>query len=205
MKIKHLLLPLLAAITLTACSDEPKDTPKYTTLETPVTVTNVPSINEIFSLSCSACRAMEDAIPAIEQAVGEKVGKSHVTFNESSTFAALIYYSAISQTNGNPPEALVKDLFKYVQEQQTESVEENKTILSALFAKYGLTSPYDLDEAQQEKMFAEIERADQITVESGITSVPAFLVNGKYLVHTNAHESAADLASTLKTLLNKDK
>nr|WP_269809316.1 hypothetical protein [Enterovibrio nigricans] len=49
MKIKHLLLPLLAAITLTACSDEPKDTPKYTTLETPVTVTNVPSINEIFS------------------------------------------------------------------------------------------------------------------------------------------------------------
>ncbi|WP_232312630.1 thioredoxin domain-containing protein [Enterovibrio coralii] len=140
MKIKHLLLPLIAAFALTACSEEPKETPKYTTLENPVTVANVPAINEIFSLSCGACRAMEDAIPAIEQAVGEKVGKSHVTFNESSTFAAFIYYSAVSQTNGNPPEALVRDLFKYVQEQQTESVEDNKEILSGVFAKYGLTS-----------------------------------------------------------------
>lgn len=52
-------------------------------------------------------------------------------------------------------------------------------------------------------MFAEMEKADQITVASEITSVPTFIVNGKYVVNTRAHESAEDLADTLKMLMAK--
>ncbi|MDD1794630.1 thiol:disulfide interchange protein DsbA/DsbL [Enterovibrio makurazakiensis] len=206
MKLTRLLLPLFAALALTACSENaPSNSDKYTTLETPVQIENLPVVTEVFSLSCGHCRSMEDAIPAIEAAAGVNIGKAHVTFNESATFSALIYYAAISQSDGKPSKALVEALFKYVQEQQTDDAEQNKVILSQIFEQFGLTSPYALSEAQQAKLFAAIERADQITTESGIVSVPTFLVNGKYVVNTSAHNSADELAVTLKMLMNKDK
>ncbi|NGN97434.1 thioredoxin domain-containing protein [Grimontia sp. S25] len=201
MKLKRFLLPLFAALTITACSDEAPQNDKYTTLATPVTVESLPAVTEVFSLSCGHCRSMEAAIPAIEAAADVKIGKAHVTFNENATFAAMIYYSAMSQIDGAPPEGLTEALFKFVQEDQSDDAEKNKAILSSLFAQYNLVSPFDMTEAQQEALFADMERADQITVESEIRSVPTFLVNGKYVVNTSAHQSAEELADTLKMLM----
>ncbi|WP_407334251.1 thiol:disulfide interchange protein DsbA/DsbL [Enterovibrio sp. 27052020O] len=205
MKLTRFLLPLFAAVALTACSDDaPSASEKYTTLEVPVTVENLPAVTEVFSLSCGHCRSMESAIPTIEAAAGVNIGKAHVTFNESATFAALIYYAAVTQTDGKPSEELVQALFKYVQEGQTDDAEKNKAQLGKVFEDFGLTSPYDLNETQQAELFSALEEADQITTESGIVSVPTFLVNGKYIVNTSAHDSAEDLAATLKMLKNKD-
>lgn len=207
MSLKRLFLPtlsLFAALTLSACSDDAPEVQKYTTLDTPVSVENLPELVEFFSLACDHCRSMESVIPVIEDQTGDKVSKVHVTFNESSTFSALIYYAAVAQTNGNPPQALVEALFKYVQEQQSESQEENKALLTGIFNQYGLTSPYDLDEAQQTELFTAIERADMITQESGITSVPTFMVDGKYIVNTAAHNNVEELVATIKALLGKN-
>ncbi|MCC4796429.1 thiol-disulfide isomerase [Enterovibrio norvegicus] len=205
MKLKQLFVPLLAVFALSACSDDAptNQAEKYTTLEMPVKVADLAPVTEVFSLSCGHCRSMEDAIPAIEEAASVKIGKAHVTFNESATFAALIYYAASTQEDGNPPKDLVEALFKYVQEQQTDSAEDNKRLLGDVFKQYGLTSPYDLDEAQQAKLFTALEQADALTVQSGINSVPTFLVKGKYVVNTSAHDSAEELGATLKMLLNK--
>ncbi|WP_325895009.1 thioredoxin domain-containing protein [Grimontia sp. NTOU-MAR1] len=204
MNLKRFFFSLLAALALTACSDEAPQNDKYRTLKAPVTVENLPVVTEVFSLSCGHCRSMEAAIPAIEASAGVKIGKAHVTFNESATFAAMIYYSAMSQVEGTPPKGLTEDLFKFVQEEQSEDAEKNKAILSTLFSKYNLVSPFDMTEAQQEALFADMERADHITVESEITSVPTFVVNGKYVVNTSAHQSAEELADTLKMLMAKE-
>ncbi|USH05050.1 thioredoxin domain-containing protein [Grimontia kaedaensis] len=204
MNPKRFFLPLIAALALTACSDEAPQSEKYTTLKAPVTVENLPAVTEVFSLSCGHCRSMEAAIPAIEDAAGVKIGKAHVTFNESATFAAMIYYSAMSQVDGMPPAGLTEALFKFVQEDQSEDADKNRAILSALFAQYNLISPFDMTETQQEALFADMERADQITVQAEITSVPTFMVNGKYVVNTSAHQSAEELADTLKMLMAKD-
>ncbi|CZF81058.1 Thiol:disulfide interchange protein DsbA precursor [Grimontia celer] len=204
MNLKRFFLPLIAALALTACSDEAPQSEKYTTLKAPVTVENLPAVTEVFSLSCGHCRSMEAAIPAIEDAAGVKIGKAHVTFNESATFAAMIYYSAMSQVDGTPPAGLTEALFKFVQEDQSEDADKNRAILSALFAQYNLISPFDMTETQQEALFADMERADQITVQAEITSVPTFMVNGKYVVNTSAHQSAEELADTLKMLMAKE-
>ncbi len=101
MTLKRLFLPAItvfAALTLTACSDEAPQVQTYTTLEKPVSVENLAPLTEFFSLACDHCRSMESVIPVIEEQTGQKVDKVHVTFNESSTFAALIYYSAVIQT-----------------------------------------------------------------------------------------------------------
>ncbi|OEE58528.1 thiol-disulfide isomerase [Enterovibrio norvegicus FF-454] len=205
MKLTRFLLPLFAAVALTACSDDsPSTSEKYSTLDVPVQVANLPVVTEVFSLSCGHCRSMESAIPAIEAAADVNIGKAHVTFNESATFSALIYYAAVTQTEGKPSEELVEALFKYVQEGQTDDAEENKAQLGKVFKEFGLTSPYDLNETQQAELFSALERADEITTEAGIVSVPTFLVNGKYIVNTSAHDSADDLAATLKMLMKKD-
>ncbi|MDF2184586.1 thioredoxin domain-containing protein [Grimontia hollisae] len=203
MKLKRFFLPLITALALSGCSEEAPQSSKYTTLDTPITVQDLPVVTELFSLSCDHCRSIETVIPAIETAANVKIGKTHVTFNESATLTALIYYAAMTQVDTPPPAGLTDDLFTFVQEQQSKDSDKNRAILNELFAKYGLTSPFDLTEAQQQVMFAEMEKADQITVASEITSVPTFIVNGKYVVNTRAHESAEDLADTLKMLMAK--
>lgn len=205
MKLKQFLIPIIAVFALAACSENaPFKEGKYTTLKTPVDVADLAPVIEIISLSCDNCRAMENAIPAIEAAANVEISKTHVTFNESATLSALIYYAASTQENGKPQKKLVEDLFKYVQEEQSDSAEQNKVILGKIFNQYGLISLYDLDEEQKKRLFAAIDRADKITDQAGITSVPTFMVKGKYILNTTAHDSAEDLAATITMLLNKN-
>ncbi len=207
------LLPLLSFVFITACSEAP-DThaqhnqnhlkEKYTTLNTPIAMENTPNVMEIFSLTCGHCRSMEKEIPKIEAASNQTIKKVHATFNENASFAAFIFYSAMIQTDNNPPKALIDDLFKYVQEEQTSSPEMNRSILLNIFDKYGLRSPANLDGHQQEALFAAIENANDITLMSEITSVPSFVVKGKYVINTAAHDSAKDIANTINELINKE-
>ncbi|WP_434362215.1 thiol:disulfide interchange protein DsbA/DsbL [Parasalinivibrio latis] len=204
MKIKSLLFAALATLTLSACSDNGKPTEgkEYTVIANPISAGKIAPVTEVFSLSCGHCRMMEDAIPAIEKGTSQDISKVHVTFNESAMFAALLYYSAAIQAEGKLDPALTAALFKYVQEEQTESPDKNKEIITALFEKYGLTSPYSLSEQQQQALFKAMEKADEVTEQAEIVSVPTFIVNGKYLVNTAEHDSVEKLISTLNFLLN---
>lgn len=204
MKLR-LLLPILSIFLISACSDETpsSSTEKYKTLTKPMTVLPMGEVVEMFSLACGHCRSMEAEIPKIESASQTKIEKSHVTFSENASFSALIFYSAAIQTDNEIPKGLSEALFQYVQEEQSKDQSANKARLTDIFSQYQLTSPFDLDEKQQDALFAAMNRANEITMQSEVTSVPTFIVNGKYVINTAAHSSAEDIAKTITELLKK--
>lgn len=137
-------------------------------------------------------------IPAIEDLTKIETAKIHVTFNENAQRSAYIFYTAAIQSNGNPSEAMMQDLFAYVQDGPSDlTPEQTKEALIALFDKYQQKSPIDLDETQHEDVYQRMVSAETFVNNTQLASVPAFLVKGKYLVNSSAHETLEDLANTI--------
>ncbi len=199
---KPVFLLFVAVFTLAGCSDNnPTEGKEYTIIPTPMA--DAPAVVEIFSLSCDHCRSMESMIPAIEAMTKIDTAKIHVTFNESAQRSAYIYYTAAIQSNGKPSEEMMQDLFAYVQDGPSDlTPEQTKEALITLFKKYQLKSPIDLDEAQHEAVYQQMVTAETFVNNTQLASVPAFLVKGKYLINSSAHETLEDLAATI-VYLNK--
>ncbi|MGF1687461.1 thiol:disulfide interchange protein DsbA/DsbL [Photobacterium japonica] len=203
-RIKFLAPAAFLLAILAGCSDNnvPKEGTQYTVVPTPTE--NVDSVVEVFSLGCGHCRNMETMLPEIKKMADVDVQQMHVTFNKSAELAAYIYYTAAIQTNGKPSPELKEALFGFVQDKKADATEEeNQAALNAIFAKYGLVSPYALDDAQREKVFKMLTDSRLLETNAQITSVPSFLVQGKYLVNNAEHESLEDLANTIQYLSQK--
>ncbi|PSV27304.1 MULTISPECIES: thiol:disulfide interchange protein DsbA/DsbL [unclassified Photobacterium] len=196
---------LLAALTLTACSDSktPQEGDKYSIIPTPMP--NMPAVTEIFSLSCGHCRNMEGMLPEIQKLTNTKnINQVHVTFNESAQKAAFIFYAAMIQTNNEPSHKLVEALFSFVQDSPKDMTDaQRKVALSKIFHDNGLKSPYELTKQQQAEIFKLLQQSEDTVRNAALQSVPAFLINGKYLVNTSAHDSLQDMANTITYLKNK--
>ncbi|MFT7683645.1 MAG: putative DsbA family dithiol-disulfide isomerase, partial [Moritella dasanensis] len=65
--------------------------------------------------------------------------------------------------------------------------------------------PIDLSEAQHEAVYQQMVKAETVVTNANIASVPAFLVQGKYLVNSAAHKTLEDLAATITYLNTLDK
>ncbi|HIF9207105.1 thiol:disulfide interchange protein DsbA/DsbL [Photobacterium damselae] len=194
---------LFLALALTGCSDSntPKDGDQYMTIAKPIS--DMQGVYEVFSLSCGHCRSMETMLPEIKKLAGVKDIRSvHVTFNESAQLAAFVYYAAAIQSpNGEPSDKLTEQLFAYTQDTPKDTpMDKRKEMLNNLFAQYKMNSPYQLTQTQQEEVFSKMDQAQKIIEAANITSVPTFIVNGKYLVNTPAHKNLQDLANTIKYL-----
>ncbi|MGF1723974.1 thiol:disulfide interchange protein DsbA/DsbL [Photobacterium nomapromontoriensis] len=202
--IKYIAPFAILLVALTGCSenDIPKEGVKYTVVPTPTA--NIANVVEVFSLGCGHCRNMETMLPEIEKLANVDVHQVHVTFNESAQLAAYIYYTAAIQMDGKPSQALVEALFAYVQDESAQLDEEQRqTKLKQIFDQYHLVSPFELNDAQRKQVYQQLTEANTIETNAHITSVPSFLVQGKYLVQSSAHESLKDLANTIKYLSNK--
>lgn len=68
-----------------------------------------------------------------------------------------------------------------------------------------MKSPIDLSEAEHEAVYQAMVKAEMIVTNANIASVPAFLVQGKYLVNSSAHKTLEDLAATITYLNSLDK
>ncbi|EHD2240095.1 thiol:disulfide interchange protein DsbA/DsbL [Vibrio vulnificus] len=204
-RIKHISLLLLAALVLTACSDnnQPTEGVQYKTLAKSLTSYQLPEVTEVFALTCGHCRTMESVIPQLQKQTGKTFGKLHVTFNDSAQISAFIFYTAMMQLNDIPDHDFMNELFAAVQMGPEVSGVEKQQALEAAFEKRGLVSPYQLEKAQQEKMFELFQNADEISQVAQINSVPTFIVNGKYQVITSAHQNAEEIGNTIKFLLSK--
>lgn len=66
-----------------------------------------------------------------------------------------------------------------------------------------MVSPYDLSKEQQEELFARVGDAIKISEKGMINSVPTFIVNGKYMVLTSAHNDVDAIANTINYLLTQ--
>ena len=220
---KPLLFVFVSLFALAGCSEDnnPKEGNEYAVIPTPMS--DLPDVVEIFSLACGNCKNMETMIPAIEDMTKIDIAKTHVTFNESAQRSAYVYYAAANQNNGKPSHEMMTDLFTYTQSgvgadkhdhgeaQETEDAAEamtpaqKKAEMIAMFAKYNMKSPIDLSEAEHEAVYQAMVKAESIVTNANIASVPAFLVQGKYLVNSSAHKTLEDLAATITYLNTLDK
>ncbi|PSU34835.1 thioredoxin domain-containing protein [Photobacterium lutimaris] len=195
---------LFFLVVLTGCSESetPKEGVKYTVVQTPSE--DVADVVEVFSLGCGHCRNMELMLPEIKKLADVDIDQVHVTFNESAQYAAYLYYTAAIQSNGKPSPELKEALFGFVQELAANLDEEGrKNKLDEIFSQYNLVSPFDLNDEQKEHVYQQMTNANQLEQNAQITSVPAFLVKGKYLVQSAAHDSLEDLANTIRFLSEK--
>ncbi|EAR55420.1 hypothetical disulfide oxidoreductase [Photobacterium sp. SKA34] len=196
---------LLAALTLTACSDSktPQEGDKYSVIPTPMP--NMPAVTEIFALSCGHCRNMEGLLPEIQKLSDTKdINQVHVIFNESAQKAAFIFYAAMIQTNNEPSHKLVEALFSFVQDSPKDLTDaQRKAALAKIFHDNGLKSPSELTKEQQAEIFKLFQQSEDIVRNAALQAVPAFLINGKYLVNTSSHDSLQDMANTITYLKNK--
>jgi protein-disulfide isomerase len=204
-KIFSVLTVLIAVITLSACSEsnEPVEGKQYTTLAGDLSTHKLPPVVEVFSLGCGHCRNLESVLPNIESLIDEKIGKVHVTFNESAQISAMIFYAAVMQSdNGVVPSEMKAKLFDLMQNQELSGADK-KSQLDALFLENSMTSPYDLDEHQQKSLFNYMRTAESVSVDAQIDSVPTFIINGKYQVILPGHDNVDDIAKTINYLKNK--
>ena len=195
---------MVLLLTLTGCSEPgvPQQGVKYTVVETPTE--NIADVVEVFSLGCGHCRNMELMLPEIKKLADVDIDQVHVTFNESAQYAAYLYYTAAIQSGGKPSPELKEALFKFVQEQAAQLDEEGrKNKLDEIFAQYEMVSPFALNDEQKKAVYQQMSEANQLEQNAKITSVPSFLVQGKYLVQNSAHDSLEDLANTISYLSNK--
>ena len=195
---------LFTVFALSGCSDSktPKEGDQYSVIPTPMP--QMKGVTEIFSLSCGHCRKMESILPVIKKLTNSNINQIHVIFNESAQKSAFLFYAAMVQTDNKPSHALVEQLFAFVQDSPKDmTIEQHKAAIEKIFHDNKLKSPYELTEAQQKEVFKMFEVSDDVVRNAALESVPAFLVNGKYLVNTSAHKSPQDLADTIDYLKNK--
>lgn len=196
---------LIAVVALAACSEanEPQSGVQYEALPVALTEYNLSPVTEIFSLNCGHCRTMESVIPEIESLTSQKIGKVHVTFNESAQISAMIFYTAVMQLNDTPDHAFMEDLFAAVQMGGDATPEARQQALETAFTSRGLVSPYQLEKEQQVALFEYVQKAEEISVKGQINSVPTFIVNGKYQVLTAGHQDLAGIGKTINFLLTQ--
>ncbi|MGR5117100.1 thiol:disulfide interchange protein DsbA/DsbL [Vibrio astriarenae] len=204
--IKLSLITLLSSmLVLTGCSEEvstPTAGKEYQELAEPLE--GLAPVTEIFSLTCGHCRSIEQFIPELEQATEQSIGKVHVTFNESAQIAAMIYYTAVMQSDEPLSHETMDSLFAAVQMMGQVSQEEQKSAIEAVFTDNSWSSPYQIDDQQQSEMLELFQEADDISIKGRINSVPTFIVNGQYQVNVSAHEDIQSIANTINYLLNME-
>lgn len=203
--ISKLAMTAFALLILAGCSEsnEPQLGKQYQRVPVDLTEFGLAPVTEIFSLNCGHCRSMESSIPEIESLTNQKMGKVHVTFNESAQISAMIFYTAVMQLNDTPDHAFMEDLFAAVQMSGDATPEQRQQELDKVFESRGLVSPYQINKEQQLELFEYIKKAEEISVQGQINSVPTFIINGKYQVLTAGHQDAQGIANTINYLLSQ--
>ncbi|MBW3696053.1 thiol:disulfide interchange protein DsbA/DsbL [Vibrio sp. T187] len=203
--ISKLAMTAFALLILAGCSEsnEPQLGKQYQRVPVDLTEFGLAPVTEIFSLNCGHCRSMESSIPEIESLTNQKMGKVHVTFNESAQISAMIFYTAVMQLNDTPDHAFMEDLFAAVQMSGDATPEQRQQELDEVFESRGLVSPYQINKEQQLELFEYIKKAEEISVQGQINSVPTFIINGKYQVLTAGHQDAQGIANTINYLLSQ--
>jgi len=203
--IKVRLTLFFSALFLLACSEQtiPKEGEQYTTLTQPLDSQSVAPVSEIFSLTCGHCRNMEHFLEEISAEAGADMGKMHITFNESAQAAALIYYAAEMQLGKIPDSAFMDELFAAMLMPQGSSEAEKQQAIANAFSSRDLLSPDKLSQQQDQDLRHKVANIERLSTQSGINSVPTFLVNGRYQVIVAGHSNPKQIANTIGYLLEK--
>lgn len=205
LSIKALLIVFASVLFLIACSDEkaPKEDQQYATLPTFLDDKNLAPVTEVFSLTCSHCRKMENFLAQISEQAGADIGKLHIAFNQSAQAAAVFYYAAEMQLGQVPDHAFMDELFAAVlMGKDSTNAQRDKAIKKA-FSSRRLLTPEQFSKQQSEQLRNILDNVQGLSTKSAINAVPTFIVNGRYQVLVGGHDSPEELADTIRYLLSK--
>jgi len=203
--MKKLLSALLVIFTLAACSKDPQpiEGTHYKLLPETVNSTQFAPITEVFSLTCGHCRAMEDILPTLQETLEHDINKMHITFNQSAYVAAMFYYAAVDQIGGIPDHQFMLDLFAMMQMPTDATQQQQEAAMIHTFESRGLISPIKYSDQQLAQLTQKVDAIMLLSEQTGIQSVPTFVVNGKYQVLTAGHDEKEQIANTINYLLEK--
>ena len=204
-----LLAALGLAVSVSACA-EPTDHARFTAdthyrvLDKPVAV-NDPSkieVREFFFYGCPHCY---DTEPLVEQWLTGKAAdidfvRSPVLFINGAEPLARAFY--VAQSKGLL-EKMHKPMFDAIHKHREPLF--TVPALTNFFRKYGV-EPKEFNELYASfGVSTKIRQADAISRESKITGVPAFTVNGKYVILRQNLKSQAELFEVIEFLVDKER
>jgi len=203
--LKKLLSTLMVVFTLAACSEtpDPIEGTHYKRLPESLNSSQFTPITEVFSLTCAHCRAMEEILPTLQAALEHDINKMHITFNQSAYVAAMFYYAAVDQVGGIPDHLFMQDLFAMMQMPAHTTQEQQEAAMIHAFESRGLISPIKYNQQQLAELSQKVDAIMQLSEQTQIQSVPAFIVRGKYQVISSAHDKKEQIANTINYLLEK--
>ncbi len=205
LSIKPLLIVLSSALFLIACSDSaiPKEGKQYVTLPELLEDKALSPVTEVFSLTCGHCRKMENVLPQISKQADAEIGKMHITFNQSAHVAAMFYYAAEMQLGSVPDHAFMDQLFAAIQMGKGSTEAQRKEAIADAFTSRDLISPFQFNKQQSDKLISKVDNVQRLSTQSGINSVPTFIVNGRYQILVAGHDDPKQIANTIRYLLKK--
>ncbi len=188
----------------------------YIVLENPLAVEKNTLI-KIFSYACPFCYKYDKSVTpkVIEKVEGLKYIPFHLKtkgdYGESASkiFAVLVIKDMENGTNLLDENSLFKKAkFAYYKAYHDKKERWNNGKDEEAFLKTGLeASGISMQEYKKElenpKVIKLLKNWDSAYEIAKIQGVPAFVVNGKYLIYTSSIKSIDDFANLIKELLNK--
>lgn len=189
-----LLLPLMA------CAEDYKEGKDYTVVSQ--VATSKPEVREFFSVLCSHCYHFESAVGELKAQLPENVAfeRTHVPFvgREVSPFYMRAF--AVAQTIGQE-QKLVAAMFKMAHVEKRFF--QSEADVRAFFISEGVAAEKYDSIAPSFAVEGMISEMASQTADKKIMGVPAFLVNGKYLVRNESLKSYDDLIKLVNYLVTK--
>lgn len=155
------------------------------------------SIDKFFSLTCNPCWNMSTIIEQNRRLKELKINRVHAIFDDLTETSATLYYTAKVQVDP-VPHSLLYELFAIVQSTDDLKLSDADT----LFADYQLLNPQQLSDDQRVEVELMIHDSIELTKKARISAIPAFVVDGKYVVNLSNHRSLDQFIDTLRHLQN---
>ncbi|WP_116870217.1 thioredoxin domain-containing protein [Vibrio splendidus] len=192
-RLQNVLILLVSLIiSATACAS-PSEGKQYTLLEKPYSTEY--QVDKFFSLTCMPCWQMTELLKDKEGSGELKLHRTHVIFNDSTLQAAGIYYTVLAQKPDLSHE-LLSELFSLVQTKNPLQ----ETDIDAFFKEHNLLKQKDMTQEQQQQWAKFMEDAVTKTEQASISSIPSFIINGRYMVKLRGHRSMEELLETIQYL-----
>ncbi len=192
-RLQNVFILLVSLIISATAFASPSGGKQYTLLEKPYSTEY--QVDKFFSLTCMPCWQMTELLKGKEGSDELKMHRTHVIFNDSTLQAAGIYYTVLAQKPDLSHE-LLSELFSLVQTKNPLQ----ETDIDAFFKEHNLLKQKDMTQDQQQQWAKFMENAVTKTEQASISSIPSFIINGRYMVKLRGHRSMEELLETIQYL-----
>ncbi|KYG72431.1 thiol:disulfide interchange protein DsbA/DsbL [Roseivirga echinicomitans] len=202
--MKGLLIALMLTVGVGSAFAQYQENVHYSVVSEKATAT--PNVTEYFSMYCGTCYQFESLMPQIKASLkpGTKFEKSHVDYiphDNPVMQAAIVQAFVVMEKLGEKGVEIRAYFFDqiHVKGRAVDSMD----VIKKMFEENGLTK------AEVDKHFADKTLQDKAKVmakaylSKKVTSVPAFVINGKYSIDIGSVKSIEELTGLINFLVEK--